>query len=68
VIVRPAPGLLVVRHDAVAGLGMAPMELMAVSGDSALIDQSGARPGDRVRLAVRQRDNEVILLRIDVLR
>src|SRR5262245_19091589 len=68
VIARPAPNLLVVRHDAVAGLGMAPMELMALSGDSALIDGSGARPGDRVRLAVRPRNDEVVLLRIDVLR
>lgn len=65
---RPAPNLLLVRHEAVAGLGMAPMELMAVAADPALLDKSGVRPGDRVRLAVRPRDSEITLLRIDVLR
>ncbi len=65
---RPATNLLLVRHEAVAGLGMVPMELMAVSADPALLDKSGVRPGDRVRLAVRPRDSEIILLRIDVLR
>jgi Cu/Ag efflux protein CusF len=68
VTARPAPNLLLVRHEAVAALGMGAMDLMAVSAEPALLDGSGVRPGDRVRLAVRQRDAELVLLRIDVLR
>ncbi|MGH7389433.1 MAG: hypothetical protein ACREM3_08215 [Candidatus Rokuibacteriota bacterium] len=41
---------------------------MAVTAEPALLDGSGVRPGDRVRLAVRPRDSEIVLLRIDVLR
>lgn len=65
---RPAPGLVLVRHGAVAALGMGAMDLMAVSAEPALLDRSGVRPGDRVRMAVRQRDDALVLLRIDVLR
>lgn len=68
VTARPAPGLVLVRHGAVAALGMAAMDLMAVSAEPALLDRSGVRPGDRVRMAVRQRDDALVLLRIDVLR
>lgn len=65
---RPAPDLLLVRHEAVPGLGMAAMELMAVAAEPALVDASGARPGDRVRLAVRERGGGLTLLRIEVIR
>lgn len=68
VTARPAPDLVLVRHGAVATLGMAAMELMAVSAEPALLDRSGVRPGDRVRLAVRQRDDGIVLVSIDVLR
>lgn len=44
---------------------MAPMEMMAISADPVLVDASGTRPGDRVRLVVRRRNDEVVLLRIE---
>lgn len=62
---RPAANLILVRHDAVPALGMTPMELMAVFSDPALLDAAGVGPGDRVRLAVRRQDNDLILLRIE---
>lgn len=65
VVARPAADMLLVRHEAVAALGMEAMELMAVFADPALLDASGARPGDRVRLAVRQADDRLLLVRIE---
>jgi hypothetical protein len=41
------------------------MELMAVVGDPAMLDASGARVGDRVRLAVRPVGDQLVLLRIE---
>ena len=67
IVARPASNLLLVRHEAVAALGMAPMELMAVSSDPTLLDGAGIKPGDRVRLAVRQKNDELTLLRIEKL-
>lgn len=64
VVARPAPDLLLVRHEAVAALGMSAMELMGVSADPALLDAAAPRPGDRVTLAVRQRGDRIVLLRI----
>jgi hypothetical protein len=68
VVARAAPGLLLVRHEAVTGLGMGAMELMAVTADPALLDAADVRPGEAVRLAVRPRGDEVVLLRIDRVR
>jgi hypothetical protein len=68
VVARPAANLLLVRHEAIGALGMAPMELMAVVADPAALDASGVRAGDRVRLAVRPRDGEIELIRIEVVR
>jgi len=65
IVVRPAPDLVVVSHDAVRALGMRAMELMAISGEAALLDAVDPRPGDRVRLAVRPTDGQVVLLRIE---
>jgi len=65
VLARPAVNMILVRHEAVRGLGMDPMDLMAVFGDPALLDGRRVRPGDRVRLAVRQRGDQLILLRIE---
>ena len=59
--------MLLVRHEAVAGLGMSAMELMAISADPALLEPVGVRPGDRVKLAVRQRNDQLVLLRIEKL-
>ena len=67
IVARPAVNLIVVRHDAVAGLGMAPMELMAILVDPAVVDAAGAKPGDRVRLAVRRTNDDLTLLRIEKL-
>ncbi|PYN17733.1 MAG: hypothetical protein DME05_03555 [Candidatus Rokuibacteriota bacterium] len=64
-VARPTPDLIVVRHEPVAGLGMGAMELMAVSAEPALLDPLAPKAGDRVKLAVRQRDDRLILLRIE---
>lgn len=67
IVARPAPDMLLVRHDPVSALGMNAMELMAVSASPALLDPDGPKPGDRVKLAVRQRDDQLILIRIEKL-
>jgi Cu/Ag efflux protein CusF len=59
--------MLLVRHDPVSALGMTAMELMTVSASPALLDPVGPKPGDRVKLAVRQRDDQLILIRIEKL-
>lgn len=65
VVARPAADLILVRHDAIAALGMQPMELMAVFGEPSQLDAVAVRIGDRVRLAVRQRDDRLVLVRIE---
>jgi len=65
VVARPAPDLIVVRHEPVPGLAMGAMELMAVSAEPVLLDPLAPKVGDRVRLAVRQRDDRLVLLRIE---
>ena len=67
IVARPAPDMLLVRHDPVAALGMNAMELMAISASPALLDPVAPRPGDRVKLAVRQRDDQLVLIRIEKL-
>jgi Cu/Ag efflux protein CusF len=67
IVARPAANLILVRHEAVPALGMTSMELMAISSDPALLDAAGASPGDRVRLAVRRKNDELTLLRIQKL-
>jgi Cu/Ag efflux protein CusF len=64
-VARPSPDTILVRHDPIAALGMSAMELMAITGDPALLDASGARPGDQVRLAVRPINDQLILVRIE---
>ena len=64
IVARPASNLILVQHDAAPALGMAPMELMAVFSDPALLDAASVKPGDRVRLAVRRKGEELTLLRI----
>lgn len=64
-VARPAPDMILVRHDAIAPLGMAPMELMAVFGEPARLDAVDPRPGDRLRLAVRQDGDRLALVRIE---
>jgi len=59
--------MLLVRHDPVSALRMSAMELMAVSANPALVDPVGPKPGDRVKLAVRQRNDQLILIKIEKL-
>ena len=67
IVARPAPDMLLVRHEPVAALGMNAMELMAISADPALLGPVGPSPGDRVKLAVRRRDDRLVLIRIEKL-
>ena len=46
---------------------MSAMELMAVSASPALLDPIAPKPGDRVKLAVRQQDDQLVLIRIEKL-
>ena len=65
VVARPQPSLLLLRHADVPALGMRAMELMAVTAEPSQLDAFDPRPGDRVRLAVRQRGDDLVLLRIE---
>lgn len=47
---------------------MGRMEMMAVFAEPALLDAADPKPGDRVRLAVRRKDDEIVLIRIEKLR
>ena len=67
-VARAAPGIVLVRHEAVAPLGMGPMELMAVTGAPAVIDAAGLVAGDRVRLAVKPEGDQLALIRLERLR
>ena len=64
-VARAAPDLILVRHQAVSGLGMGAMELMAVRGSASALDGARLSPGDRVRLAVRQQGDEITLVWIE---
>jgi hypothetical protein len=67
-VARAAPDLVLIRHQAVTGLGMGPMEMMAVHGEPAALDAARLTPGQRVRLAVRQDGDTVRLVWIEVVR
>jgi hypothetical protein len=64
-VARAAPDLILVRHEAVAALGMSSMEQMAVSVTPDQVDPLGLRPGERVRLAVRQEGDRLVCLRLE---
>jgi Copper binding periplasmic protein CusF len=63
-VARAAPDLILVRHELIAPLGMSAMEQMAVSVAPAQVDPLALQPGDRVRLAVRQEGDRLVLVRI----
>lgn len=65
IVARAAPDMILVRHEAIAALGMGAMDLMAVAAEPARLDALGLRPGDRVRLVVRQRDDQLRLVRLE---
>ena len=62
VLARAAPDLLLVRHEAIAGLGMSAMETMAVSVTPEQLAPLDLKPGDRVRLAVRPHGDDLVLV------
>jgi Cu/Ag efflux protein CusF len=64
---RPAPDTILLRHEAAGPLGMGAMELMAVTAAPTLLDPIAVKPGDRVKLAVRQQNDQLVLLRIEKL-
>jgi Cu/Ag efflux protein CusF len=66
-VARPAVNLILITHDAVPELGMRAMELMTVFGEPAMLDAAALTPGDRVRVAVRRRNDELVLLRVEKL-
>ena len=68
IVARPAANLILLRHEAAPALGMTSMELMAVFSDPALLDAANVTPGDRVRLAVRRKNDELTLLRLEKLK
>ena len=67
VVARPAANLLLIQHADIAALRMRAMELMAVFADPAVVDRAGIVPGQRVRLAVRARNDELRLVWIEKL-
>jgi hypothetical protein len=64
-VARATPDLILVRHETIAPLGMSAMEQMAVSVTPTQVDPLTLRPGDRLRLAVRQDGERLVLVRIE---
>jgi len=62
VLARAAPDLLIVRHEAISGLGMTAMETMAVTVTPEQVAPLDLKSGDRVRLAVRPSGNDLVLV------
>src|SRR3970282_1892154 len=63
---RAGDTAILVRHEAAPALSMGSMELMAFDLESkALLDQAGLKPGDRVRLTIRQTPDRLLVVRID---
>jgi len=65
VIALAGPELLLVRHEAIAGLRMNAMETMAVKVTPGQLASLDLKPGDRVRLAVRSQGDDLLLVRIE---
>lgn len=65
IVARPAADLLLVRHEAIAGLGMSAMETMAVRVAPSQLTGLSLQPGDRVRLVVRPEGDDLVLVRIE---
>ncbi len=62
VLKHVAPDLLLVRHEAISGLGMSAMETMAVTVTAEQLAPLDLKAGDRVRLAVRPSGNDLVLV------
>jgi hypothetical protein len=65
IVARAAPDLLLVRHEAITGLGMRAMETMAVVVTPDQLASLDLPPGTRVRMAVRQRGDDLVLVWIE---
>lgn len=65
IVARAARDTILVRHEAIAALGMGAMDLMAVTAEPGRLDAWDLKPGDRVRLVVRQRDDQLMLVRLE---
>jgi hypothetical protein len=63
-VARAAPDLILVRHEVIAPLGMSAMEQMAVSVTPVQVDPLDLKPGDHLRLAVRQEGDRLVLVRV----
>jgi hypothetical protein len=64
-VARAAPDLILVRHESISALGMSAMEQMAVSVTPGQIDTLALQSGERIRLALRQEGDRLVLLRIE---
>ena len=63
---RAGDTAILVGHEAAPALAMGEMELMAFDLESkTLLDQAGLKPGDRVRLTIRQTPDRLLVVRID---
>jgi hypothetical protein len=60
--VASGPGVLLVRHQALTALGMGAMETMAVIATPEQLATLHLQPGARVRLGVRPRGDDLVLL------
>lgn len=65
---RAGDTAILVGHEAIPVLSMGSMELMAFDVESkAVLDQAGLKPGDRLRLTIRQTADRLLVTRIDKL-
>jgi Cu/Ag efflux protein CusF len=63
---RAGDTAILVGHEAIPTLSMGSMELMAFDVESkAVLDQAGLKPGDRVRLTIRQTAAGFVVIRLD---
>jgi Cu/Ag efflux protein CusF len=60
--VATAAGVILVRHRPIAALGMGAMETMAVLATAEQTAGLDLKPGDHVRLAVRPRGDDLVLV------
>lgn len=64
-VARLGRATILVQHEAVPGLGMGAMELMAIVVEpETLLDGIALARGDRVRLSVRQRPEGLVATRV----
>ena len=63
---RAGEATILVGHEAIPALSMGSMELMAFDVESkALLDRAALKPGDRVRLTIRQTPDRLLVVKLD---